>query len=57
MSYCIFCFGFYFKSFVSTSATFFEQAPYAETEADWEMLLPWNIKITPFQIRDDWMDN
>ena len=34
----------------------FEQAPYAETEADWEKLLPWSIKITPFQIRGDWMD-
>lgn len=34
----------------------FEKAPYAETQADWEQLLPWNIKITSFQIRGDWMD-
>ena len=24
----------------------FEKAPYAETENDWEKLLPWNIEIT-----------
>ena len=34
----------------------FEQTPYAETESDWEKLMPWNIEITPFQIRGEWMD-
>ena len=34
----------------------FEQAPYAETESDWKKLLPWNIEITPFQIRGEWID-
>ncbi|WP_443738827.1 transposase domain-containing protein, partial [Treponema sp.] len=27
----------------------FERAPYCETTEDWQKLLPWNIKITPFQ--------
>ena len=35
----------------------FEKAPYAETEEDWEKLLPWNIEITPFQFRGEWMDS
>jgi len=26
----------------------FTKAPYAQTEQDWENLLPWNIQITPF---------
>ena len=34
----------------------FEKSPYAETEEDWEKLLPWNIEITPFQFRGEWMD-
>ena len=33
-----------------------EQAPYAETTSDWEKLLPWNIEITPFQMRGKWID-
>lgn len=32
----------------------FERAPYCETTADWEKLLPWNIEITPFQPRGQW---
>ena len=35
----------------------FEKAPYAETEEDWEKLLPWNLEITPFQFRGEWMDS
>lgn len=34
----------------------FEKAPYAETEEDWKKLLPWNIEITPFQFRGEWME-
>ena len=34
----------------------FEQAPYAETESDWEKLLPWNIEITPFELRGEWIE-
>ena len=34
----------------------FEQAPYAETELDWEKLLPWNIEITPFELRGEWLE-
>lgn len=34
----------------------FEQAPYAETESDWEKLLPWNIEITPFELRGEWLE-
>ena len=34
----------------------FEKAPYAETESDWEKLLPWNIEITPFELRGEWLD-
>ena len=30
----------------------FEHAPYCEKTSDWEKILPWNIKITPFQPRD-----
>ena len=33
----------------------FEKAPYAETENDWEKLLPWNIEITPYKIRGEWI--
>ena len=33
----------------------FRQAPYAETVADWEKLLPWNIEISPFQLRGEWI--
>lgn len=33
----------------------FEKAPYAETEEDWEKLLPWNIEITPYKIRGEWI--
>ena len=35
----------------------FERAPYCETTADWEKLLPWNIEITPFQPRDQWKND
>lgn len=31
----------------------FTKAPYAQSESDWENLLPWNIKITPFFPRGD----
>lgn len=34
----------------------FEQAFYAETEVEWEKLLLWNIEITPFQIRGEWLE-
>lgn len=34
----------------------FEQAPYAESEKDWERLLPWNIEITPYKIRGEWLE-
>lgn len=34
----------------------FEQVPYAETESDWEKLLPWNIEITPFELRGEWLE-
>ena len=34
----------------------FEQAPYAETASDWKKLLPWNIEITPFKMRGEWID-
>ncbi|MCR5187455.1 MAG: transposase domain-containing protein [Treponema sp.] len=33
----------------------FEKAPYAETENDWKKLLPWNIEITPYKIRGEWI--
>ena len=33
----------------------FEKVPYAETENDWEKLLPWNIEITPYKIRGEWI--
>ena len=33
----------------------FEKAPYAETENGWEKLLPWNIEITPYKIRGEWI--
>ena len=33
----------------------FEKAPYAETREDWEKLLPWNIEITPYKIRCEWI--
>ena len=35
----------------------FRQAPYAETVADWEKLLPWNIEISPFQLRGEWISS
>ena len=34
----------------------FEKAPYAETQADWQKLLPWNIEITPFKMRGEWVE-
>lgn len=34
----------------------FERDPYAKTENDWENLLPWNIEITPFKMRGEWVD-
>ena len=33
----------------------FEKAPYAESNEDWEKLLPWNIEITPYKIRGEWI--
>ena len=33
----------------------FEKAPYAETENDWKKLLPWNIEITPYKVRGEWI--
>ncbi|MBB5227053.1 hypothetical protein DYE50_02650 [Treponema ruminis] len=33
----------------------FERAPYCETSEDWEKLLPWNIEITPYQPRGQWL--
>jgi len=35
----------------------FEKAPYAETEEDWDCLLPWNIEITPFKPRGTWISS
>lgn len=32
----------------------FEKAPYADSKSDWEKLLPWNIVITPFELRGEW---
>lgn len=34
----------------------FEKAPYAQTEEDWQNLLPWNIEITPFIMRGEWVE-
>lgn len=34
----------------------FEKAPYAQTEQDWQKLLPWNIEITPFKMRGEWLE-
>ena len=34
----------------------FEKALYAETQADWQKLLPWNIEITPFKMRSEWVE-
>lgn len=34
----------------------FEKAPYAWTDEDWQQLLPWNIEITPFKMRGEWVD-
>lgn len=34
----------------------FEKAPYAESESDWEKLLPWNIEISPFELRGEWIE-
>ena len=34
----------------------FEKVPYAETQADWQKLLPWNIEITPFKMRGEWVE-
>jgi len=33
----------------------FEKAPAARTDSDWEALLPWNIEITPFFEKGDWL--
>ena len=35
----------------------FERAPYCETIADWEKLLPWNIEITQFHPRGQWKND
>ena len=34
----------------------FEKAPYAQTGEDWQSLLPWNIEITPFKMRGEWVE-
>ena len=34
----------------------FEKAPYARTAEDWKKLLPWNIQITPFKMRGEWVE-
>ena len=34
----------------------FEKAPYAQTAGDWNKLLPWNIEITPFKMRGEWVE-
>lgn len=34
----------------------FERAPYCKTDEDWEKLLPWNIKITPYEPRGEWVN-
>lgn len=34
----------------------FEKAPYAQTAEDWKNLLPWNIEITPFKMRGEWVE-
>mgnify|MGYP003318886397 CR=1 FL=1 len=33
----------------------FERAPYCKSDEDWEKLLPWNIKITPYEPRGEWV--
>lgn len=33
----------------------FERTPYCETTEDWQKLLPWTIKITPFQPQGQWL--
>lgn len=35
----------------------FERAPYCETTADWEKLLPCNIEITQFHPRGQWKND
>ena len=35
----------------------FDQAPYCQTEKDFEKLLPWNIKITEFHEEGTWKNN
>ena len=37
------------------SVGFLQKAPYAETENDWKKLLPWNIEITPYKVRGEWI--
>ena len=37
------------------SVGFLQKAPYAETKEDWKKLLPWNIEITPYKIRGEWI--
>ena len=34
----------------------FEKAPYAQTDEDWKNLLPWNIELTPFKMRGEWVE-
>ena len=29
---------------------------YARTDEDWQQLLPWNIEITPFKMRGEWVE-
>ena len=35
----------------------FDQAPYCQTEKDFEKLLPWNIKITEFHEEGTWKND
>jgi len=35
----------------------FERIPYACTDEDWKQLLPWNIKLSPFEDKGDWVIN
>ena len=34
----------------------FEKAPYAQTAENRKKLLPWNIEITPFKMRSEWVE-
>ncbi|MFA6857535.1 MAG: hypothetical protein WCR31_10020 [Treponema sp.] len=38
-------------------ACLFERILYARTDEDWMLLLPWNIRLTPFEDKGDWVIN